>query len=598
MLASINPATGETVKQFSALNSAQIEEKLAKAVCAFERHRRTSFAQRAHWMNAAAQLLDLEKERLARIITLEMGKLLRAGIEEVTKCARGCRFYAGNAERFLANQNVPTDAVQSYVRHEPIGALLAIMPWNFPFWQVFRFAAPGADGGQRRTAQTRRERPAMRAGHRRHIPPRRIPEGEFQTLLIGAAQIGSLIDDPRVKAVTLTGSERAGSQVAAPPRGGSRRASWNWAAAIRSSSCPGADLERADRSRRHRPAPSTPANPASPRNDSSCRIEFTIEFELRICGSGCGPLRWAIPLIPEPKSDRWRTEAICAAWIEQVHDSIAAGARLLTGGKRVARAGYFYAPTVLADIPHDSPAGREEIFGPVACFFRASDAAEAIEIANDSSFGLGASAWTNDPAEQQLFISSWKPEWCSSTAWWLPIPRLPFGGNKALRLRPRARRGRDPRIREHQDRVDRIVPCACRVILRPEAAGRRTSQAQPAFAKRHAHAIRRSRPTFRRIMRTEDMGDTTNWSGCPGKTCQKRRKEKGQSTHMCRIRERSRGCSRRVVESRSASSPICRQGPKRDLPTRRARPSAAQTAGVRSLAVCATRDDKQESSAN
>jgi succinate-semialdehyde dehydrogenase/glutarate-semialdehyde dehydrogenase len=146
-IASINPATGETLKEFSALDPGHIEEKLAKAAQAFERHRRTSFAQRAQWMLAAAQLLEQEKEQLARIITLEMGKLSRAGIEEVTKCVRGCRFYAEKAEGFLAEKTILTDAARSYVRYEPIGAVLAIMPWNFPFWQVFRFAAPGAHGG-------------------------------------------------------------------------------------------------------------------------------------------------------------------------------------------------------------------------------------------------------------------------------------------------------------------------------------------------------------------------------------------------------------------------------------------------------------------
>jgi succinate-semialdehyde dehydrogenase/glutarate-semialdehyde dehydrogenase len=147
LIASINPATGETLKQFSALDSQQIEEKLAKAAHAFEQHRRTSFAQRAQWMMAAADLLEQEKEQLARIITLEMGKLLRAGVDEVSKCVRGCRFYAENAERFLAKKTISTDATRSYVRYEPIGAVLAIMPWNFPFWQVFRFAAPALMAG-------------------------------------------------------------------------------------------------------------------------------------------------------------------------------------------------------------------------------------------------------------------------------------------------------------------------------------------------------------------------------------------------------------------------------------------------------------------
>ena len=219
-IASINPATGETLKQFSALDPAQIEEKLAKAAHAFERHRRTSFAQRAEWMMAAAQLLDQEKERLARIITLEMGKLLRAGTEEVMKCVRGCRFYAENAERFLTDQAIPTDATRSYVHYEPIGAVLAIMPWNFPFWQVFRFAAPALMAGNVGLLKHAANVPQCALAIEDIFRRAGFAEGVFQTLLIETEQTRSLIDDPRVKGRDAdwqrTRGQRSGERRRAP----------------------------------------------------------------------------------------------------------------------------------------------------------------------------------------------------------------------------------------------------------------------------------------------------------------------------------------------------------------------------------------------
>src|ERR1700731_94156 len=213
-IASINPTTGETLKEFPALDSQQIEAKLAKAVNAFEQHRRTSFAHRAQWLTTAADLLEQEKERLARIMTLEMGKLLRAAGEEITKCAKGCRFYAENAERFLAGEVVQTDAARSYVRYEPIGAVLAIMPWNFPFWQVFRFGAPALMAGNVSLLKHAANVPQCALAIEDIFRRAGFAEGVFQTLLIETKQTRSVIDDPRVKAVTLTGSERAGSEVA------------------------------------------------------------------------------------------------------------------------------------------------------------------------------------------------------------------------------------------------------------------------------------------------------------------------------------------------------------------------------------------------
>jgi succinate-semialdehyde dehydrogenase/glutarate-semialdehyde dehydrogenase len=427
-IASINPATGETLKQFDALDSRQIEEKLAKAAAAFDQHRRTSFAQRAERMMAAAQFLEQEKEALARIITLEMGKLLRAGIEEITKCVRGCRFYAENAERFLADQSVPTDARQSYVRYEPIGAVLAIMPWNFPFWQVFRFAAPALMAGNVALLKHAANVPQCAVAIEDIFRRAGFEEGVFQTLLIETEQTRGLIDDPRVKAVTLTGSERAGSEVASSAGRQIKKSVLELGGSDAFIVMPSADLEAAVRTGvTARTINTGQSCIAAKRFILSDRIydHFVAEFVARMRSLTIGD-----PLDPATEIGPLATEAILDGVDRQVRDSIAAGATLATGGKRIQRAGFFYEPTVLTDIPRNSPAYHEEIFGPVASFFRASDAAAAIQIANDSSFGLGASAWTNDAAEKERFASELEAGMVFINSMVASDPRLPFGGTK------------------------------------------------------------------------------------------------------------------------------------------------------------------------
>lgn len=427
-IASINPTTGETLKRFDSFDSRQIEERLAGAASAFEQYRRTSFAERAERIMAAAQLLEQEKEALARIITLEMGKLLRAGIEEVTKCVRGCRFYAENAERFLADQSVPTDARRSYVRYEPIGAVLAIMPWNFPFWQVFRFAAPTLMAGNVGLLKHAANVPQCALAIEDIFRRAGFEEGVFQTLLIDTEQTRSLIDDPRVKAVTLTGSERAGSEVASAAGRQIKKSVLELGGSDAFVVMPSADLEAAIKTGvTARTINTGQSCIAAKRFILSVRIydQFVSEFVERMQALKVGD-----PLDPTTELGPLATEAILDGVDKQVRDSIAAGAKLLTGGKPIERAGFFYEPTVLTDIPHNSPAYREEIFGPVASFFRVSNTAEAIKIANDSSFGLGASAWTNDSAEKELFASELEAGMVFINSMVASDPRLPFGGAK------------------------------------------------------------------------------------------------------------------------------------------------------------------------
>jgi succinate-semialdehyde dehydrogenase/glutarate-semialdehyde dehydrogenase len=427
-IASINPATGETLKEFSALDSAQIEEKLAKAANAFERYRRTSFAQRAARLTTAADLLEQAQQQLARVITLEMGKLLRGATDEVLKCAKGCRFYAEKAEGFLSDQVIPTDAKRSYIRYEPIGPVLAIMPWNFPFWQVFRFAAPTLMAGNVCLLKHAANVPQCALAIEDIFRRAGFEEGVFQTLLIETEQTRSLIDDARVKAVTLTGSERAGSEVASAAARQIKKSVLELGGSDPFIVMPSADFEAAIATGiTARTLNTGQSCIAAKRFVISDQIydRFVAQFTERMRSLKAGD-----PLDPATEIGPLATEAILRGVDKQVQDSIAAGAKLLTGGKRIDRPGFFYEPTVLTDIPRDSPAYREEIFGPVASFFRVADVAEAIRIANDSSFGLGASAWTNDPAEQELFAAELETGMVFINGMVASDPRLPFGGAK------------------------------------------------------------------------------------------------------------------------------------------------------------------------
>ena len=427
-IASINPTTGETLKEFSAFDNAEIDKRLKCAQKAFAHHRREPFAKRAQLMMAAASLLEQEKDRLARTMTLEMGKLFRAAQEEITKCVRGCRFYAENGERFLEDEAAQTDAAQSYVHYEPLGAVLAIMPWNFPFWQVFRFATPALLAGNVGLLKHAANVPQCALAIEEIFCRAGFDEGIFQTLLIEAQQVEQVIVDPRVQAITLTGSEKAGSAVASTAARYIKKSVLELGGSDPFIVMPSADFESTLR---------TAIKARTINNGQSCIAakrflvadEIYDEF-LRQFVEGMRALKVGDPFDETTEIGPLATEHILQGVHEQVQKSIAAGAKLLTGGNRIHGPGFFYEPTVLVDVPSDSPAHREEIFGPVASFFRVRDAADAIEIANDTSFGLGASAWTNDRAEQELFASELEAGMVFINAMVASDPRLPFGGVK------------------------------------------------------------------------------------------------------------------------------------------------------------------------
>ena len=429
MIASINPATGEIVATFDSLTESQLDEKLARAAEAFHTYRNTTFAQRAAWMGRAAEILEAEQDALGRLMTLEMGKPLAAARAEAQKCAATCRYYVEHAARLLADELVDTGGPMSFIRYQPIGAVLAVMPWNFPFWQVFRFLAPALMAGNVGLLKHASNVPQCALAIEDIVRRAGFPDGVFQTLLIGAELVHGLIDDPRVKAVTLTGSEPAGRKVAGQAGRQIKKCVLELGGSDPFIVMPSADLDAAVR---------TAVGARVVNNGQSCIAakrfiveesvadEFTTRFVDGMAGLVVGD-----PMLETTEIGPLATPVILHELNEQVRRTVAAGARVLTGGQRIERPGNYYAPTVLADAPEDSPACREELFGPVAVVMRVAGIDAAIRLANDTRFGLGASAWTRDAAEQERFIEEIDAGMVFLNGMVASDPRLPFGGIKA-----------------------------------------------------------------------------------------------------------------------------------------------------------------------
>ena len=425
---SLNPATGELLKQFQPISESEIEKKLDRADQTFRAYRRTTFSERAQKMMQVAGILETEKIELGKLMTTEMGKTLRSAAEEAVKCAWGCRFYAENAERFLADEVVQSGASLSYIRYEPLGPILAIMPWNFPFWQVFRFAAAALMAGNVALLKHAPNVPQCALKISEIFHRAGFPEGAFQTLLIEVDAVKRILEDRRVKAVTLTGSVRAGGEVAALAGSALKKTVLELGGSDAFIVMPSADLDQAVK---------TGVTARTINNGQSCIAakrfilheqvadDFTKRFVAAMEALRVGdPMNNDTDIGPITRAD------LLAKLDEQVQESVKLGAKVLTGAKILKRPGYFYAPTVLTDIPKDSPAYDEELFGPVASLFQVRNIEEAITVANDTMFGLGSAAWTRDRAEMKKFIDELEAGLVFINGMVASDPRLPFGGVK------------------------------------------------------------------------------------------------------------------------------------------------------------------------
>jgi len=428
-IATINPATGETVERFTPLSQAEIAAKLELAQQAFEQYRRVPMSQRSQWMNAAAEILERDKEKFGKLMTLEMGKTLKSAIAEVEKCALVCRYYAEHAAEFLADVSVGTDASHSFVRYQPLGIVLAVMPWNFPFWQVFRFAAPALMAGNVGLLKHASNVPQCALAIEEIIKEAGFPAGVFQTLLIGSAQVGTIIADERVKAATLTGSEPAGASLAAVAGKLIKKTVLELGGSDPFIVMPSADIEA---------AASTAVTARMLCNGQSCIAakRFIVteviadRFE-KLLVEKFAALKVGDPMLPDTDIGPLATPSMLEDIDRQVQECAKVGAKVLIGGKPLTdRAGNFYLPTIVSEIPEEAAIAQEEFFGPVALLFRVADLDAAVQLANATSFGLGASVWTQDATERERAIAEIEAGGVFVNGMVKSDPRLPFGGIK------------------------------------------------------------------------------------------------------------------------------------------------------------------------
>lgn len=426
--ASVDPSTGNTLRTFPPHSEQELEARLQRAAGLFPRYRQTSFSQRAAWMRRAAELLESEVERWAAIMTEEMGKPLEAARAEARKCATCCRYYAEHTERFMADEPVATDGDTSFIRHEPLGPVLAIMPWNFPFWQVVRFAAPALMAGNVGLLKHAHNVPQCALALEEIFSRAGFPEGAFQALLIDTATVRRVIEDRRVRAVTLTGSEGAGKDVGMRAGQALKKVVLELGGSDPFIVLPSADLEQ---------AVEVAVKARLINNGQSCIAakRFIVAEPVYAAFEQRFVERMRKVVVGDPRDPKVELGPLATSGIReglhaQVQRSVAAGARLLLGGEPLPGPGFYYPATVLAEPPPGSPAYAEELFGPVATLLRAKDAEEALRLANDSPYGLGASVWTRDAAEQQRFIAGLEAGSVFVNGMVASDPRLPFGGVK------------------------------------------------------------------------------------------------------------------------------------------------------------------------
>jgi succinate-semialdehyde dehydrogenase/glutarate-semialdehyde dehydrogenase len=423
---SVNPATGERVRVFEPHGPAAVEEKLARAAEAFKSWRRRPVEERARVLHRAGDILQAEARSFGALMTAEMGKLLGAAVGEAEKCAAACHYYADHVETFLHPE---VDASgRDAVFFQPLGAVLAVMPWNFPFWQVIRFAAPALAAGNVGLLKHASNVPQCALALEDLFTRAGAPSGVFQTLLIGADRVGAIIADDRVAAVTVTGSEGAGRDIASTAGKHIKKSVLELGGSDAFIVLASADLPR---------AVETAVKARVVNNGQSCIAakrfivaDGVYERFVRDFAAAMGSLRMGDPMQPDTQLGPLALGSIRDGVADQVERTVAAGARLLVGGQRPDGPGYFYPATVLADVPTDAPAAREEVFGPVAAVFRVGGIDEALALANASPFGLGAAAWTRDRVEADRLARDLESGSVFINGMVASDQRFPFGGVK------------------------------------------------------------------------------------------------------------------------------------------------------------------------
>jgi len=431
-IATINPATGETVQEFPADDAATVDRKIGEAQSAFEALKKTDFAQRAEWMRAAAVLIEQEADTTARILTLEMGKTLTQAKAEVLKCAKNLRFYADHAEEFLADEPLAdpssVGASRAYAVYQPLGVVLAVMPWNYAFWQVIRFAAPALMAGNTGVLKHASNVPQAALYLDTIFERGGFPTGSFRTLMIGSREVKAVIEDRRVKAVTLTGSEAAGRSVAGIAGEQIKKSVMELGGSDPFIVMPSADLEA---------AAITAVKARVQNNGQSCIAakRFLVHADVYDAFAQKFADKFKALVVGDPFDDKTdvgpvATESGRSDLAELVDDAVAKGATVLAGGKAVDGPGWFYEPTVLADLTDDMRVVMEETFGPVASLYKVADRDEAIRIANQTTFGLSSAVWTTDPDDEAAFIRELEAGAVFINGMTISYPELPFGGVK------------------------------------------------------------------------------------------------------------------------------------------------------------------------
>ncbi|MBA2687049.1 MAG: NAD-dependent succinate-semialdehyde dehydrogenase, partial [Gemmatimonadaceae bacterium] len=425
---SINPVNNELVKSFTEMTPSEVDRRLSLGHSAFLRHRSDPIDERARSMRRAADILVKRKNDLARLMTMEMGKPLSAAVAEAEKSATACVYYAENAARFLADQKVKVEDGEAWIAFQPIGIVLAVMPWNFPFWQVFRFAAPSLMAGNAGILKHASNVPQCALAIESVFREAGFAEGLFQTLLLPASGVDALIADTRIAAVTLTGSDGAGRAVAAAAGKNLKKCVVELGGSDPFVVMPSADVSL---------AAETAVTARMINNGQSCiaakrfiihesvHAEFLEKFV-----DGVNRLKVGDPLDSSVQVGPLATRQGVDNLEKQVDATVAAGAKVLVGGKRIPGTGNFFQPTVLTDVHESTPGYTDELFGPVASVFKARDIDDAIRIANSTRFGLGASVWTNDASEREKFVGQVESGLLFINGMVASDARLPFGGVK------------------------------------------------------------------------------------------------------------------------------------------------------------------------